>query len=136
MAERSVFLDTSGIFAWINAKDPFHGLMCELPRTQGVKLVVTDYVIDEASALFLARGIGHRRSDLLGLVKTSHIVRLEWIGPDRFWHAWDWLNRFNDQPFSLTDCTSFVVMKSLRIREAASSDAHFKTAGFVPLLSV
>ena len=65
MHERRVFLDTSGIFAWINARDPHHELMVELPRQSGVRLVVTDYIIAEACALFVARKISHRRDDLL-----------------------------------------------------------------------
>ena len=39
-----------------------------------------------------------------------------------------------DQEFSFTDCTSFVVMKELRLREALATDHHFRIAGFVPLL--
>jgi len=134
MPERRIFLDTSGIFSWINGRDPHHGLMVDLPRKNGVRLVVTDYVIDEACALFVARGIGHRRDDLFRLVRHSKIVRMEWVGQETFWQAWEWLRRFHDQPFSLTDCTSFVVMKKLGLTEAATNDSHFLTAGFHPLL--
>lgn len=134
MADRHVFLDTSGIFAWINKQDPHHGLMAELPRESGIQLVVTDYVIDEACALFIARGIGHRREDLFHLVRHSKIVRMEWVGQETFWQAWDWARKFQDQPFSLTDCTSFAVMTRMGLKEAATNDSHFFTAGFRPLL--
>jgi len=30
MRERRIFLDTSGVFAWINARDPHHELMLSL----------------------------------------------------------------------------------------------------------
>jgi predicted nucleic acid-binding protein len=63
-------------------------------------------------------------------------VSLEWVGEAVFWQAWDWLKRFDDQPFSFTDCTSFAVMKNLRIVEAATNDAHFRVAGYFPLLTV
>lgn len=134
MGERRVFLDTSGIFAWLNEHDPHHALMLRLPREQGVRLVVTDYIIDEACALFVARNIAHRRTDLLRLIQKSRIVRLEWVGQKIFWQAWDWLGKYHDHPLSFTDCTSFATMKALRISEAATNDAHFQTAGFQPLL--
>jgi len=132
MAERRIFLDTSGIFAWINARDPHHDLMLSLPSKAG--LVVTDYVIDEACTLFVARNIGHRRKDILHLIQNSRIVQMAWIGQDSFWQAWDWQAKFHDQAFSFTDCTSFVTMKRLGLTEAATNDAHFQTAGFLPLL--
>ena len=36
--------------------------------------------------------------------------------------------------FSFTDCASFVVMKELRLRDALTTDKHFRIAGFNPLL--
>ncbi len=134
MADRTVFLDTSGIFAWINVKDPHHKTMLALPRTQGVRLVITDYVVDEACALFVARGIAHRRRDLFDLIRRSRIVALSWVAQEEFWAAVAFLEKHGDQTFSLTDCTSFVIMRKLRIVEAATTDAHFATAGFTPLL--
>ena len=32
--------------------------------------------------------------------------------------------------FSFTDCTSFVVMRELRLREALTTDHHFAQMGF------
>jgi len=136
MRERRIFLDTSGVFAWINARDPHHELMLSLPRQSGVRLIITDYIVDEACTLFVARNIGHRRGDVLQLIRHSKIVRMEWVGQDRFWQAWEWQKKFQDQAFSFTDCTSFVVMKSLGLSEAATNDAHFRTAGFNPLFSI
>jgi uncharacterized protein len=39
-----------------------------------------------------------------------------------------------DKKWSLTDCTSFVVMQRERINEALTGDRHFEQAGFVALL--
>jgi len=40
-----------------------------------------------------------------------------------------------DKPWSLTDCTSFVVMKHEGLVEALTGDRHFQQAGFNALLS-
>jgi predicted nucleic acid-binding protein len=39
-----------------------------------------------------------------------------------------------DKSWSLTDCTSFVVMEDHGIREALTGDHHFEQAGYVALL--
>jgi predicted nucleic acid-binding protein len=42
----------------------------------------------------------------------------------------EWLARFNDQDFSLTDAVSFAVMSERGIRDALALDHHFTVAGF------
>lgn len=39
-----------------------------------------------------------------------------------------------DKDWSLTDCTSFVVMQDAGINEALTGDRHFEQAGFKTLL--
>jgi predicted nucleic acid-binding protein len=135
MAERIIFLDTSGIYAWINKSDPCHKAMCALPEEDGCRLIVTDYIVDETCSLFVARKIPHHRRRLFDLIDRSRIVNFTWIGPELFGEAREWMLRYEDQPFSFTDCTSFACMKRLGIREAATTDRHFRTAGFHPLLA-
>lgn len=47
--------------------------------------------------------------------------------------AVDWIDRHEDQSFTVTDAVSFVVMADRGIREALALDRHFSTAGFVRL---
>lgn len=44
--------------------------------------------------------------------------------------GYDWLDRFHDQPFSLTDAVSFELMRRERVTHAFAFDPHFVTAGF------
>jgi predicted nucleic acid-binding protein len=41
-----------------------------------------------------------------------------------------WLDRFHDQPFTLTDAVSFEVMRRSRLTVAFAFDHHFEIAGF------
>ncbi len=130
----SYFLDTSGIYAWTVRNDPFHERIVSLVTSGQARFVVTDYVLDEAFTLLLARGIGHRRRALLNLVRESRVIQLHFVGEDRFWEAAKWMIRFSDQSFSFTDCTSFVVMQELGLKEALTTDSDFEVAGFNYLL--
>ena len=78
-------------------------------------------------------GYARIRAELFELIDHSRIVNFTWIGPDLFAKAREWMLRYEDQAFSFTDCTSFACMKHLGIREAATTDRHFLTAGFAPL---
>jgi uncharacterized protein len=133
MDERRIFVDTSGLYAWVNKNDPWHQAMCALPALENCRLVLSDYIVDEACSLFVARKIPHQRRRLFELLDHSRIVNFTWINPELFAEARKWMFRYEDQPFSFTDCTSFSCMKKFGIREAASTDRHFHTAGFTPL---
>jgi hypothetical protein len=87
MANRVVFLDTSGFFAWINQRDPNHQAMVALPHEPGCRLVTTDYILDETLTLFMARGIPHQRKRLLAMVSSSTILKVVWIGQEHFREA-------------------------------------------------
>jgi len=86
------------------------------------------------TTLLRARGLGHLTSRLFDIVLGSTACRLVWIDAGRFTQTRALFERHADQPWSFTDCSSFVVMGELGLRDALTKDAHFKTAGFRPLL--
>ena len=45
----------------------------------------------------------------------------------------EWLERFGDQRFSLTDAVTFALMRRERIKTAFAFDQDFRTAGFTLL---
>jgi hypothetical protein len=65
---------------------------------------------------------------------VAESLRLEWIDPKRFHAGADWFRKHGDKAWSFTDCVSFAVMRELRVRDAFTTDRHFRQAGFVPLL--
>lgn len=98
-----------------------------------MRIVTTNVVVAEAHALLLRR-VGRRAAlAFLQLVRQSP-NQVEYITPEREEAAiGNWIERFSDQPFSLADAASFVVMTELGIQEALTLDHHFTVAGFITL---
>lgn len=132
-----LFVDTSGLYALADRHDPVRALAqkCVAARlSAGARLILTDYVLDEACTLAKARAGSQAAMRLLELVQASVGFRMEWVGPDRFEAAKAYFRKHADHGYSFTDCTSFVVMRELRLRDALTSDHHFTEAGSRGLL--
>ena len=98
----------------------------------GARVVTTNLVLAETHALLLRRAgpraaLGFLREVTRGpnlVIDSTHDLELA---------ARQWLERYHDQDFSLTDAVSFAVMAERGIREALTLDHHFAVAGFVTL---
>lgn len=62
-------------------------------------------------------------------------IEMIWIGEDRFHLARELFEKYSEHAFPFTDCTSFVVMKEMKIKDAVTSGRHFRIMGFNPLLA-
>jgi uncharacterized protein len=128
-----LFVDTAGWMACADAADPAHsGTTAARDQwlQQGGLLVSTDYVADETLTLIRLRlGLGAAES-WWRQVEGSSRVRWEAISPGRADKARGLFFRYTDKEFSFTDCTSFVVMRELKLRQALTTDHHFVQAGF------
>lgn len=90
-------------------------------------------MVAETHALLLRRAGLEAASAFLRAVREAP-TQIEYITPEREEAAIkNWIERFSDQPFSLADAASFVVMIELGIQEALTLDHHFMAAGFVTL---
>lgn len=134
---REVLVDSSGLYALADHRDPCHPAAERCIATllkARVGLVLTDYIIDEACTLAKARVGGYGALRLLEIVEQSKGFRLLWIGEERFELAKAFFRKHADHGYSFTDCTSFIIMRELGIGDALTSDEHFAEAGFCPLL--
>jgi len=139
MAAVEVFVDTAGFLALWDAGDQHHAaafrVQQELIRKRR-HFLTTEYVADETVTLLLARHSHGAATDFLDTIERSEALRLEWIDPARFHAAASWFRRQGHKQWSFTDCVSFAVTRELRIRDAFTTDHHFRQAGFTPLLKV
>jgi hypothetical protein len=127
-----VFVDTSAFFAIENLRDQHHpgALQArdELMAT-GQRLITSDYVLDEVYTLIRMR-VGHRASvDFGESLRASRFFRVEPVTAADLEAAWRIFRRYDDKPFSFTDCTSFAMMERLKIPSAFSFDRNFREYG-------
>ncbi len=132
-----LFVDACGLYALADNKDPLRARAQRHVTARvsaGSRLVLTDYILDEACTLAKARAGSYAALKLLQLVEASAGFRTEWIDPDRFEATKAYFRKHADHDYSFTDCSSFVIMQELRLRDALTSDHHFTEAGFRALL--
>ncbi|MCS6909800.1 MAG: PIN domain-containing protein [Anaerolineales bacterium] len=98
---------------------------------QRVTFFVTDYIFDETLTLLMTRlGHSYARQWWGEWLLTDNHVRFIRIDPEQWNDAWELFKRYDDRGFSFTDCTSFVVMRQLKLRDVFTFDQHFKQMGF------
>ncbi len=133
---RGLFVDTSAWYSLANAAHRDHEALARELRRQirsGTRVVATNLVVAETNALLLRRAGRRVAFAFLESVRQSP-NRVATITPERTAAAiGDWIEPFSDQPFSLADAASFVVMTELGIRDALTLDHHFAVAGFAML---
>jgi uncharacterized protein len=134
---RTVFADTGYWVALVNPRDDLHQHTLAISRSIGPAFVVTsDAVVTE-----LLNGFGHRGPQLrkaaadlaVHLKRSPNCEVVPWTS-SLFDAGLGLYRQRGDKNWSLTDCTSFVIMQELRIPEALAHDQHFEQAGFKALL--
>lgn len=134
-----LFIDTSAFVALASKKDSNHSqsrrFLRRLAKERRPLITSTD-IADEVVTLLRMR-LGHHVAVEVGdALFESKWCRLLDIDSALRERAWNLFKRFDDQTFSLTDCTSFAVMQSLGIQEAfTDARRDFAAAGFLPLPS-
>lgn len=130
---KRAFVDTSGWYLHADGHEPGHAAARDALRHWEGRLVTTDYVFDETLALTRKR-LGAAAAVRVGTaLRSPEIVELVRLLPEDFDDAWELFKKCADKAWSFTDCTSFSVMKRLRLQTAVTTDRHFRQAGFETL---
>jgi predicted nucleic acid-binding protein len=135
MASQVKFLDTHGFFAWLNSEDPQHARVVKLFTTGDGPYLTTDWIVGETCNLLVARRRPHLVRRLFQALDKSCVIDRIAIDESRFQAARALFERFEKHAFPLTDCTSFVVMREFRLKDALTADRHFRIMGFNPILA-
>ena len=127
----SVFVDTSGLYAVVDADDRFSRVATRAWRAfaeSGETLISTNYVLLETYSLLQPR---------LGMEAVTAIhdgfrpaLQVIWIDRELHEASVSRLIREARRRVSLVDQTSFAVMRREGLRDAFTFDPHFADAGF------
>ena len=130
---RPLFVDTAGWMACADESDAAHSKAVAVRDSwldKGGLFVTSDYVVDETLTLLRIRLGIDAAENWWEQVDGSSRLRLEYVDPARADKARGLFFRYRDKDFSFTDCTSFILMRELKLPEALTTDRHFLQAGF------
>ena len=131
-SDEPVFVDTSGLFAILDADDAHHAAAgrCWRRWIEGqVHLLTSNYVVVETTALVRSRLGMAAVGDLHRAVVP--MVKVEWITRPVHEAALNALLGTDQHGLSLVDCTSFRLMEMLKLQRAFSFDRRFAERGFL-----
>lgn len=127
---KHLFVDTGAWYALVDKKDPDHPAAVSFFRENALPLLTTNFIFDETITL-LRRRLGWTIAAAFGRrLKDSKFTTLLTVRREDEDKAWELFLKYKDQDFSFTDCTSFAVMGSFRIKDAFSFDSHFRKMNF------
>ena len=127
----TVFVDTSALYAVIDADDSNHpGAKAEWEGllVSGTPLATTSYVLVETVALVQSR-LGMQAVRLFQQ-DVSPMLAVTWIGETTHQAGLAGVLAAGRRGLSLVDCVSFEVMRHLGLQEAFAFDPHFAEQGF------
>jgi predicted nucleic acid-binding protein len=127
---RRLFIDSSAFIALEEADDVNHASARAFARDltgTGFGEIITSSMVFLTLMDWFAE---HAEKKVeLGEKLRSGAVRLEWVDRETEEAAWRWLQRDRHHPFTLTDCTSFVIMDRLRIWDVFTFNSNFARLG-------
>lgn len=132
-----ILVDTAAWIALLNKDDTLHAqaqrIMKRL-RRQRTLLVTTEFVLLEVADALSAPAHRARTVEFINGLRQLRILLIIPASQNLWAEGWKLYSDRPDKDWSLTDCSSFVVMKQLSITQSFTSDHNFEQAGFVKLL--
>ncbi|HUP28429.1 MAG TPA: PIN domain-containing protein [Chloroflexia bacterium] len=135
---RSIFVNTSGWLALYNPNDPNHAAATDLwkdLRDQPIRLVTTDYVLDQTFTALKVFGSLQTAQAFNQLVQNSSLIRLFLVDSVIFDRAWRVFVEDEQPQWTFTDCINYAVVQYLGVNEVFTFDPGFSTPGMVVIPS-
>jgi uncharacterized protein len=132
-----VFADTGYWIALLSPRDKLHTRAQEISERLGATHVVTsDWILTELLNSFAEQGPHLRMAavNATTVVRGSGSVTVIPQTRESFEGALKLYRERTDKGWSLTDCSSFLLMRQFGIDTALTFDKHFEQAGFAALL--
>ncbi len=128
-----IYIDTGAFLARYLSRDQYHGQANSFwnsIRKKGEACTTSNFVLDETFTL-----LGRRAGFSFAAQRARNIYASEWLTilrPDKNdeYRAIDFFEKYSDHRLSFTDCISFVLMQSKKIKRVFTFDQYFQILGF------
>ena len=128
------FADTSYFVALVSPGDVNHKRANKLADVFRGPIVTSAYVIVEVGNFFSAPISRQKFKGFMDVVDSDPRTQIIPAASSLLRRAIDLFVARHDKAWSLTDCTSFIIMRDQGLRDALTADHHFEQAGFTVLL--
>jgi len=131
-----VFVDTGYWIALLDRRDSNHGIAKDALEhlLRNYRIFVSDFVVFETMT-YLNCSLGRHDLAIRFLDETGaagvNLLNVDQPTKDR---AIRLFRKYSDKDFSVTDCTSFVIMAANGIKRFAGFDSHFVQMSFVSVI--
>lgn len=125
-----VFVDTSFYQALLNPRDRWHRAAMDFSSDYRGNTATSEYVLCELGALMSPPHLRGLFIEFAGALDSSRQVEVIPASREHFQAGLALFGSRLDKAWSLTDCVSFTMMRSLDIANALTFDHHFEQAGF------
>ncbi len=133
----TVLVDTAAWIALVNTRDELHNraeqTMADL-RRRNVALITTEFVLLEVSNALCTSAWREKGVKLIDGLRSLANLQIVAADTTLLAEGWQVYRSRLDKEWSLTDCTSIIVLQRERIDQVFTSDHHFEQAGFLKLL--
>ena len=122
----NIFVDTGAFYALADKNDKYHQRAANYyNEVYQPGLFITSILVFSESWSLIHHKLGKSAGRAFWEKIRSGIIVLYHIKPFDLDRGWEIFNNYDDQDFSLVDCTSFAIMERLKISEAFTFDSHF-----------
>jgi uncharacterized protein len=131
-----IFVDTWAWYALADTANTDHARAQTASHrllNEGNIFVTTNFVLGEAITLIryhLHHTAAVRSRQMVKQMVNGGLIEVVRITEEHEADAWAIFEKYSDQKFSYTDCTSFAVMRELRLTRVFTGDHHFSVLGF------
>lgn len=130
----NIFIDTSAFIALYFTDDDFHGKAVKILkklRAKQAALITSNFILDEAYTFFRAKT---NKKTAIGfaefLAENTDIIKIIRVTVGDEQEAFKYFEALDGKGVSFTDCTSFALMKRLKIKRVFTFDKDFAKAEF------
>lgn len=130
----TVFADAFYFVARLNRRDQYHQRVLSFSRDFRARLLTSDLVMMEVADALAQSECRARMRDFILHLRAADACEVVRASRELLDGALELYHQHADKQWTLTDCSSFIIMRERGLTDALTGDNHFEQAGFIALL--